>query len=346
MEHEHQERYISFDQENKKFLVTSDDGGYHTGTFQDKLTMNPIVAQNTGKLRIAELLQTVGLVALVGNGDNPEFPPNKLFVWSEESNTYAVELEFKSLIRAVRMVVSSITNFSRLIVVTESNIHAYALAGHPERLFVVDTLENPFGVCAVSHHDSVLVAYPIEPSGTVQIDRIEPYQSQKNIAAHTTALRQIALSADGSLLATASIKGTCIRVFNTATGAMLREVRRGSEAAVIQCINFSMDNKRLLVVSNKETHATVHVFSVSEDDSHQNQKSSLFSLRSFLPDFFSSEWSFAQFRSRDPLCKAAFFGDNRHFVVIGNDGNVSMCMIDEKSEGKCREEWSSSYLEK
>lgn len=59
------------------------------------------------------------------------------------------------------------------------------------------------------------------------------------VAAHDGALAALALSADGSRLATASDKGTLVRVFDTASGAPLAELRRGADRAVIFSVAFS-----------------------------------------------------------------------------------------------------------
>ena len=48
----------------------------------------------------------------------------------------------------------------------------------------------------------------------------------------------MALNSDGSLLATASDKGTLIRIHNTLDGALVQEVRRGSDKAEIYSIAF------------------------------------------------------------------------------------------------------------
>jgi len=53
------------------------------------------------------------------------------------------------------------------------------------------------------------------------------------IAAHTNAIAKLALNRDGSLLATTSIQGTLIRLFNPNTGEKLHELRRGTEQAEI-----------------------------------------------------------------------------------------------------------------
>ncbi len=53
------------------------------------------------------------------------------------------------------------------------------------------------------------------------------------IAAHSGRLSCISLNHDGSRCATTSDKGTLIRVFNTVTGVLLHELRRGVDRAEI-----------------------------------------------------------------------------------------------------------------
>ncbi|KAF5951146.1 hypothetical protein HYC85_009090 [Camellia sinensis] len=77
------------------------------------------------------------------------------------------------------------------------------------------------------------------------------------------------LTMDGLLLATASTKGTLIRIFNTIDGTKLQEVCRGVEKADIFRIALSPNVQWLAVSSDK---GTVHLFSlrvrvVGEDSS-------------------------------------------------------------------------------
>ena len=80
--------------------------------------------------------------------------------------------------------------------------------------------------------------------------------------AHDSPLRGLALTADGSKLATASIKGTVLRVWDVATSTCLQEFRRGVERATITCLCWSWDYAWLSCTSDK---GTAHVFYVGGD---------------------------------------------------------------------------------
>ena len=55
----------------------------------------------------------------------------------------------------------------------------------------------------------------------------------QTIAAHESELSSLCLSPDGRMVATASVRGSIIRVFSTYTGECLGEIRRGRTHAAI-----------------------------------------------------------------------------------------------------------------
>jgi len=122
------------------------------------------------------------------------------------------------------------------------------------------------------------------------------------IMAHQSNIRFITLSQDGKFIATCSEKGTLIRIYNTDTKHLVKELRRGSDEAIINWICFNQDNSHLLCRSKK---GTIHIFHTDyKEERKQNNKllyvtsyinKYLSPLKQYMPKYIDSEWSFAQF---------------------------------------------------
>lgn len=92
-----------------------------------------------------------------------------------------------------------------------------------------ETPPNPTGLCALSSDSSerCLLAYPGSSSvGEIQIFDALNLASKGMISAHNTQLAAVSFSPSGSRIASASEKGTVIRVFATSDGTRLYELRR------------------------------------------------------------------------------------------------------------------------
>jgi WD domain, G-beta repeat. len=80
------------------------------------------------------------------------------------------------------------------------------------------------------------------------------------IEAHRSPLSCITLNSEGTLLATASDKGTIIRVFSVPDGHKLYQFRRGSMPSRIYSMSFNTTSTLLCVSSATET---IHIFKLS-----------------------------------------------------------------------------------
>ena len=90
------------------------------------------------------------------------------------------------------------------------------------------------------------------------------------VKAHNSAIRTMSLNANGTLLATASSKGTLIRIFDTQNGKKIREFRRGTQTAIIRSIAFSKDSSALCVSSD---NGTIHLFFINSENKNSNRQS-------------------------------------------------------------------------
>ena len=120
----------------------------------------------------------------------------------------------------------------------------------------MDTATNDDGLCVISPTtERTVMACPGLSRGQVRVELFD-IGTTKFIAANahrSSGEPCLGLSADGALLATASEKGTLIRVFDTHTGSLLHEFRRGSDRARVATITAS-PKKDLLRRHERQGH--------------------------------------------------------------------------------------------
>ncbi|MED6111803.1 Autophagy- protein 18a [Stylosanthes scabra] len=330
--------HVSFNQDQACFAAATDNGFriYNCDPFRELFRRE----FDGGGIGHVEMLFRCNILALVGGGSHPQYPPNKVMIWDDHQGRCIGELSFRAPVRGVRL------RRDRIVVVVEQKIFVYNFADL-KLLHQIETVANPKGLCAVSHSSDYLVlACPGLVKGQI---RVEHYAQKKTkfIPAHDSRIACFALTLDGQLIATASCKGTLIRIFDTDSGTLLQEVRRGANVAEIFSLAFSSAAQWLAVSSDK---GTVHVFSLkvnsnvpdheksqhsSSSDAAITPSSPSSSSRSFikfkgvLPKYFSSEWSVAKFHLNEGSHYTVAFGLQKNTVVIlGMDGSFYRCQFD------------------
>ncbi|XP_020209984.1 autophagy-related protein 18a isoform X3 [Cajanus cajan] len=332
--------HLSFNQDSGCFAAATDHGFriYNCDPFREifRRDFGP-----GGGVGLVHMLFRCNILAFVGGGSDPRYPPNKVMIWDDHQSRCIGELSFRSEVKGVRL------RRDRIVVVLAHKIFVYNFADL-KVLHQIETIANPKGLCDLSHVSATMVLVcPGLQKGQV---RVEHYASKRTkfIMAHDSRIASFALTHDGRLLATASSKGTLVRLFNTLDGSLLQEVRRGADRAEIYSLAFSPTAQWLAVSSDK---GTVHVFNLKVDSgllghdrSHGTSEpnaasptavSSLSFIKGVLPKYFSSEWSVAQFRLQEGLQYIVAFGHQKNTIVIlGMDGSFYRCQFDSANGGE------------
>lgn len=125
--------------------------------------------------------------------------------------------------------------------------------------------------------DQPLLAYPSsDHGGSIQVFNTATLEPVCAIQAHKTAVTKMAFNIEGTLLATASDRGTILRVFNSSSGQKLHQLRRGSYPATIHCISFNLQSTMLCVTSDSDT---IHIFKLAPSSPTSSNI-----VSSFLPE--------------------------------------------------------------
>ncbi|XP_036340735.1 WD repeat domain phosphoinositide-interacting protein 1, partial [Rhagoletis pomonella] len=152
-------------------------------------------------------------------------------------------------------------NRTRLIACLAESIHIHDIRDMKMLYAIENIAPNELGLCSLSLNSHL--AFPIcSTSGELRLYNASKLKSGITIRAHESRLSALNFSPSGQLLATASERGTVIRVFCVKTGQRVQEFRRGVKRCVrIASLVFSVNGQFLCVTSNTET---VHVFKIDE----------------------------------------------------------------------------------
>ena len=251
-----------------------------------------------GGIRIVEMLHRSNIFALVGTGLSSQYKTTDVNIWDDLQQKCIAQLSFTSDVRAVRL------SRERIVVVLQRKVYMYNF-DDLSLLEQIDTTDNMEGVYELSVKKPHVLACPALEVGAIIVSQYDLHDL-KSIKAHQNGIQRLALSRDGSQVATTSTVGTLIRVFNTHTGQKTHEFRRGKDSATIWSLSFDPISRYLSVNSDK---ATVHIFSLNE--STDNTRSSLHAVSNLLPSYFSSEWSPVNFKVKENVvCYCAFLDTN------------------------------------
>lgn len=319
--------YVGFNQNSECFAWGTETGFkiYNTDPFK-----NTFSRDFDGGISIVSMLFRWNILAIVGGGSNPKYNPDRVMLWDDNQSKCIGELKFKTPVKGVKM------NKETIAVVLQDRIYVYEFSNLKIR-DAIETYDNPDGICCLSSKkDTNVLACPDKTKGSI---RVSLFDNSLKIEAHEGTISCLAMTSDGSTIASASERGTLVRIFNASTGIKLQEVRRGSEMAKIYSIAFSGENDMMAVTSDK---GTAHVFKLDLEDEEKradeesSNTTSVFGfMKGVLPTYFSSEWSFAQFKFCDdgkPAYTAWAFTSENKLVLISTKGDYFLLDVDKNEK--------------
>uniref|UniRef100_A0A4W2CQA9 WD repeat domain phosphoinositide-interacting protein 2 n=2 Tax=Bos TaxID=9903 RepID=A0A4W2CQA9_BOBOX len=300
-----------------------------------------LLSADTEDVCIVERLFSSSLVAIVSLK-----APRKLKVCHFKKGTEICNYSYSNTILAVKL------NRQRLIVCLEESLYIHNIRDMKVLHTIRETPPNPTGLCALSiNNDNCYLAYPGSATiGEVQVFDTINLRAANMIPAHDSPLAALAFDASGTKLATASEKGTVIRVFSIPEGQKLFEFRRGVKRCVSICsLAFSMDGMFLSASSNTET---VHIFKLETVKEKPQEEPTtwtgyfgkvLMASTSYLPsqvtEMFNQGRAFATVRlpfcGHKNICALATIQKIPRLLVGASDGYLYMYNLDPQEGGEC-----------
>jgi len=239
---------------NKKTLIlVGTDSGFVVINF---ITMETILRKRLqGGIGAIDCLETSNILAMTGGGLFPYFPQNKVVIWDENNERIKAEISLKQEIRNIKF------KHEYLFVLTDNKIYVYSFFENLTLKMVKNTIYNPKGIfetnsidepCYFAYLSAENVLKSENKDGIIYIYNLTD-DSQSIISAHTSPIQCMKFNYKGNFFATASEKGTLIRIFKTGDKTPARELRRGLETTKIYSLDFDYFDSWLICISKTGT---------------------------------------------------------------------------------------------
>lgn len=322
----------------KNFFAVATEKGVKVFSVDPLSLKMDLKKKQVGSCKVAEIYYETVLIALVGGGTAQKFDEKTVVLYNMETNKVMADITFDSCVLAVRF------TRERLIVVLPEKIFVFEF-GTFKQLQEIKTGYNHNGLCEVANNG--MMVFPAPSKGHVQVVDLNQLKdgmttSPVIINAHEGEIACLGISNGGNYIATASQKGTLLRIFNVATKRKELELRRGCDSAIVYSISFSPCDQYLSACSDK---GTVHVFGFR--DSSLNKTSVLNQVGTLLPSNlgkpFEGRKSFAQFSIPEECPSVLVYLDNQMIVAICLDGTFQKFLV--TPQGQCKQKLSTNTLD-
>eukprot|EP01090_Pellita_catalonica_P019131 TRINITY_DN638_c0_g1_i3.p1 TRINITY_DN638_c0_g1~~TRINITY_DN638_c0_g1_i3.p1 ORF type:complete len:397 (-),score=50.79 TRINITY_DN638_c0_g1_i3:369-1559(-) len=295
---------IGFNETQERLCIGTTTGFEVWGIAQDAKPEQLFFHDFQKGIGIIALLRNSNIVALVGGGVNPQWAPNKLIIWDAAKSLILQTFTFLSAIKKVLFTQNS------LIAVLDNTI--FVLGDNSRTLSRIESFRINGIATVASNSPRLRLAYPGDAVGSVCV-KLGTDKMPMEISAFDEEIACLALSDDGLYLATCSVSGRTVKMWDASSGSLLYEFYRGRNDAKVCHLSFSLckteDNFPRYLACHGDT-GTTHVFYIG---------AAATSVTGWLT---STLWSNTQCRTTAPRAASSFgtLGDSDHCYIISEDG--------------------------
>ncbi|OEH75130.1 wd g-beta repeat-containing protein [Cyclospora cayetanensis] len=210
----------------------------------------------------------------------------KVKFWDDSRRRFIGELRSRQPVKSVcltRDVLAMVTDFA---------VYVY-LSDQMRPINIIHTGSNERGLCALASGGILgcwLLACPAVAGGAVRVHggssstagapdeasqggtTAESGIANHVFQAHRTQLAALVFNSQGTLLATASEKGTVLRIFRASDGQLMQQLRRGTQISLISCIAIRSDDRFAAIASSE----TLHIFLLCSQQPDEGEHHHLF----------------------------------------------------------------------
>ena len=279
------------------------------------------------------MLYKTNILTLVGGGELPKFSPNKITIWDDHQCKIVSQIRFNSEVLKVKIRKDSIIGvlYDKIYILNIVTL---------EIIDMFDTYDNPNGVFSCSNiSNDLIIAFPnINGKGKVQIEHyLITYETtkkneQKILNAHESPIACISINNEGTILATASDKGTLIRIFLISKGGgdhPIHVLKRGKKNAKINCLLFDITSELIGCTSDA---GTTHIFNIcdlnkliekeedtkEENNEDNNNKKDKGKNNKNNIKITLNERSFAKYKIKEDKSILGFYQPNKMLLITAN----------------------------
>ena len=296
------------------------------------------------------MLYKTNIFGIVGSDNNEDYKQKQVIIWDDLGSKILYNITLNENVLNLKL------RRDKIFIVCKSKIYIINSKDEYFTSGIIETGSNPNGLIAINYNEeNTIVVYPScksdQEKGELTIKNLDNNEV-KYLFPHNHKIANITLSYNGLLLATASVDGKKIRIFETETLEKLQELNRGKEKAEIKYISIDFRNQFLAASSER---GTIHIWSLSqsleklkksgkniinEGNNNDNKISNTGSVFAVIPKFlggglFDNEWSFAQVRLEEPY-SIFHFGLDNSLIIITSSGKYYKAKIDLKKGGDCQ----------